>query len=188
MEHPTIKGLDEAANDLISVRTLVPYLAIRADRAHSSGPMCVSQLPVGSHYSSEVPQDIFSYNVEQSKGARFSHTLQLWPCAAEPAAVFPGDTHNIVIVVQKQEGLGMQSAVDYVGALCVESMERFQSLRAVLPSWDPVIDKQVQIYVDGLGDWMIGNLVWSFETERYFGKSGRTVLEGLSVDVLPWCK
>ncbi|KAI0760326.1 terpenoid synthase [Fomes fomentarius] len=107
--------------------------------------------------------DIFSFNVEQANG----------------------DTHNMIVVVQNQQKLELQEAVDYVGDLCLACIDRFQALRKALPSWGPEIDAQLQVYIDGLGDWMIGNLVWSFETERYFGKDGRQVRHDLSVALLP---
>ncbi|KAI0370486.1 terpenoid synthase [Pilatotrama ljubarskyi] len=128
MEHPCVRGLEEAANDLVT-----------------------------------WSNDIFSYNVEQANG----------------------DTHNMIVVVQTQEKLDLQAAVDYVGELCVGCIDRFEALRHALPSWGPEIDEQLQVYVDGLGDWMIGNLVWSFETERYFGRAGRKVRSELSVALLP---
>lgn len=96
-----------------------------------------------------------------------------------------GDTHNMIVVVQTQEQLDLQSAVDYVGDLCLGCVDRFETLRAALPSWGPQIDDQLAVYVQGLGDWMIGNLVWSFETERYFGRSGRKVRRALAVALLP---
>lgn len=96
-----------------------------------------------------------------------------------------GDTHNMIVVVQTQEQLDLQSAIDYVGSLCLGCIDRFQTLRDALPSWGPDIDEQLAVYVDGLGDWMIGNLVWSFETERYFGRAGAQVRAELSVALLP---
>ncbi|TFK84898.1 terpenoid synthase [Polyporus arcularius HHB13444] len=107
--------------------------------------------------------DIFSYNVEQARG----------------------DTHNMIVVVQNQEGLELQAAIDYVGSLCFGCIDRFEALRRDLPSWGPEIDAQLQVYIDGLADWMIGNLVWSFETTRYFGADGEKVRRELSVDLLP---
>ncbi|KAI0703666.1 terpenoid synthase [Cerioporus squamosus] len=107
--------------------------------------------------------DIFSYNVEQARG----------------------DTHNMIVVVQNQEGLELQEAIDYVGDLCFGCIDRFEALRRALPSWGPEIDAQLQVYIDGLADWMIGNLVWSFETTRYFGADGPQVRRDLSVDLLP---
>ncbi|KAF5381366.1 hypothetical protein D9615_008302 [Tricholomella constricta] len=107
--------------------------------------------------------DIFSYNVEQSKG----------------------DTHNMIPVVMSEEGLDLQSAVDFVGTMCKQSIDRFVDDRANLPSWGPEIDKDVNTYVNGLADWIVGSLHWSFESERYFGKTGREVKATHVVNLLP---
>ncbi|PFH50636.1 hypothetical protein AMATHDRAFT_3814 [Amanita thiersii Skay4041] len=128
MEHPTIRSLGEAANDLVT-----------------------------------WSNDIFSYNVEQSKG----------------------DTHNMIPVVMNEHGLDLQSAVDFVGAMCKQSIDRFKQERANLPSWGPEIDREVSIYVDGLADWIVGSLHWSFESERYFGKKGREIKKTRVVELLP---
>ena len=115
------------------------------------------------HHSKVWIQDIFSYNVEQSKG----------------------DTHNMIPVVMHQEGVDLQTAVDFVGKMCKQSIDRFNEDRARLPSWGPEIDRDVSIYVDGLANWIVGSLHWSFETERYFGKSGHQVKATRTVDILP---
>ncbi|KAJ7682965.1 isoprenoid synthase domain-containing protein [Mycena rosella] len=107
--------------------------------------------------------DIFSYNVEQSKG----------------------DTHNMIPVVMHEQGLDLQSAVDFVGEMCKQSIDRFIEDRASLPSWGPKIDREVSIYVDGLADWIVGSLHWSFMSERYFGTSGAKVKASRVVDLLP---
>ncbi|ESK91961.1 terpenoid synthase [Moniliophthora roreri MCA 2997] len=107
--------------------------------------------------------DIFSYNVEQSKG----------------------DTHNMIPVVMNEFGYDLQTAVDFVGNLCKQSIDRFIADRAQLPSWGPEIDRQVALYVDGLADWIVGSLHWSFESERYFGKTGREVKKTRVINLLP---
>lgn len=91
----------------------------------------------------------------------------------------------MIVVVQTQEKLDLQSAIDYVGALCLGCITRFETLRDALPSWGPTVDDQLATYIEGLGDWMIGNLVWSFETERYFGRGGAQVRAQLAVALLP---
>ena len=96
-----------------------------------------------------------------------------------------GDTHNMIVVVMKQEGLDLQSAVDFVGELCQQSIDRFVADRASLPSWGPEIDRQVDTYVQGLADWIVGSLHWSFESERYFGKHGLDVKTHRVVQLLP---
>ena len=91
----------------------------------------------------------------------------------------------MIIVVMTQKGLDLQSAVDFVGDLCKQSIDRFHADRARLPSWGPAIDKQVATYVDGLASWIVGSLHWSFETERYFGKMGREIKKTRVVQLLP---
>ncbi|CAK5261827.1 unnamed protein product [Mycena citricolor] len=78
--------------------------------------------------------DIFSYNVEQSKG----------------------DTHNMIPVVMSEQGLDLQAAIDFVGDMCKGSIDRFNEDRAQLPSWGEKVDRDVAVYVDGLADWIVG--------------------------------
>ncbi|KZT25783.1 terpenoid synthase [Neolentinus lepideus HHB14362 ss-1] len=107
--------------------------------------------------------DIFSYNAEQARG----------------------DTHNMIVVVMKQKRVSLQSAVDFVGAMCKQSIDRFVEDRAQLPSWGPSIDSAVARYVQGLADWIVGSLHWSFDSGRYFGDKGREVKASRVVELLP---
>lgn len=91
----------------------------------------------------------------------------------------------MIVVVQNQQGLDLQSAVNFVGDLCKQSIDRFHYLRENLPSWGPELDREVEIYVDGLADWITGSLKWSFESERYFGKAGLEVKKTRVVALLP---
>ena len=127
------------------------------------GVMYVLLFCVNSRVLILLRQDIFSYNVEQSKG----------------------DTHNMIPVVMNEQGLDLQSAVDFVGELCKQTIDQFVHDRTQLPSWGEEIDREVEIYVDGLADWIVGSLHWSFETERYFGKNGREVKRSRVINLLP---
>jgi hypothetical protein len=69
----------------------------------------------------------------------------------------------------KERGLDLQDAVDCAGKLFGEVMEGFATDKARLPSWGTIIDANVAAYVEAMGHWVIGNLEWSFETQRYFG-------------------
>ena len=82
-------------------------------------------------------------------------------------------------------GLDLQSAFDFVGDMCKRSIDRFNRDRLELPRWGPEIDRDVGIYVQGLADWIVGSLHWSFETERYFNKSGREIKENRVVRLWP---
>lgn len=91
----------------------------------------------------------------------------------------------MICVVMQQHQLDLQAAVDFVGEMCKQSIERFSTVRLHIPSWGTEIDRQVDLYVDGLADWIVGSLHWSFETERYFGKNGRQVKKTRIVELLP---
>nr|GAT50561.1 predicted protein [Mycena chlorophos] len=107
--------------------------------------------------------DIFSYNVEQSRG----------------------DTHNMIVILMKYHGHTLQSAVDYVGELCRLTIDAFQENRFKVPSWGPEVDDMVQRYIGGLEAWIVGSLHWSFMTERYFAKGGAEVKKSRFVGLLP---
>jgi hypothetical protein len=81
----------------------------------------------------------------------------------------------MIVILMKHRGLDLQPAVDFVGNKCKSSVDRFTAERERLPSWGPEIDEQVKIYVNGLADWIVGSLHWSFDSERYFGKLGLEV-------------
>ena len=83
-----------------------------------------------------------------------------------------------------ERGLDLQGAVDFVGELCKQAIDRFNYARSCLPSWSPQIDRDVDVYADGLANWMVGSLHWSFETERYFGKDGLEVMKTRRVQLL----
>jgi hypothetical protein len=125
--------------------------------------------------------DIFSYNVEQARG----------------------DTHNMICVAMREQGLSLQEAFDFVGyvtpsrffgsylslslfrGLCKQSIDRFIEEREHLPLWSPAIDKDVAVYVQGLADWIVGSLHWSFLTERYFGRKGMAIKKQRVLKLLP---
>jgi len=144
------------------------------------GLMQVSVLLSVFAVSSTIFQDIFSFNVEQSRG----------------------DTHNMIVIHMKHDNMTLQAAVDYVGNLCAQTIDSFVENRSKVPSWGPEIDEMVQRYIVGLQDWIVGwvvpscttlayllschsSLHWSFMTHRYFGTEGATVKESKVVTLLP---
>lgn len=91
----------------------------------------------------------------------------------------------MIVVMMRQEGLDLQSAINFVGDLCKQSIDRFVDQKNNLPSWGPEIDRQVEKYVGGMADWIVGSLHWSFDSERYFGKIGLEVKTTRTVELLP---
>lgn len=91
----------------------------------------------------------------------------------------------MIVVVMNERNMDLQSAVDFVGQMCKKSIDRFIETRKQVPSWDPDTDRQVQIYISGLADWIVASLHWSFDSERYFGKGGKEVKNTRVVHLSP---
>jgi len=84
------------------------------------------------------------------------------------------------------QGLDLQSAIDYSGQMCKSAIQRFEDSRAILPSFGEELDRQVALYIQGLQDWIVSTLHWSYVgTTRYFGKDGATVKQNRIVKLLP---
>ncbi|KAF9007449.1 isoprenoid synthase domain-containing protein [Cyathus striatus] len=107
--------------------------------------------------------DLFSYNVEQARS----------------------DTHNMVSVIMQENGIDLQETVEIVGQHCKASIERFEADRQLVPSWGQEIDRNVALYIDGLQNWIVGSLHWSFDSERYSGKHGHQIKKHRVVKLLP---
>ncbi|MGH8533957.1 MAG: terpene synthase family protein, partial [Gammaproteobacteria bacterium] len=88
----------------------------------------------------------------------------LFSCAKELAHQ---DMHNFALILQHQEDIPLQAAVDRVARLIEREVKRFIALESRLPSFGPTIDGVVQRFIAGLRHWMRGNLDWSYESGRY---------------------
>ncbi|KAG6868063.1 hypothetical protein C0993_007850 [Termitomyces sp. T159_Od127] len=121
-EHPTFLEIYWAAVDLVC------WSNVRLFSKSESGNEVTHSIPF---------QDIYSYDMEQSKGI---------------------SGNNIITVLMKNRHLTLQEASDFVGAHCKELMDLFISAQARLPSWGISIDSEVARYIHGLGCWVKGNL------------------------------
>ena len=64
----------------------------------------------------------------------------------------------------REHKCGLADAMEWISGLHDELVDKFLSTLKKLPSFgDPVLDKKVATYVDGLGNWMRSNEAWSFE-------------------------
>ncbi|KAF8150763.1 isoprenoid synthase domain-containing protein [Crassisporium funariophilum] len=105
--------------------------------------------------------DVYSYDMEQSKG----HT-----------------GNNIVTVLMTENHTSLQDTADYIGDYCKQLVDQYISAKKQL---SPSLGPDAVRFVDALGQWMIGNLVWSFETVRYFGARHLQVKDSLIVCLRP---
>ncbi|CAF1186777.1 unnamed protein product [Adineta steineri] len=106
--------------------------------------------------------DIYSFNVEQSRG----------------------DYSLITILMHADLSLNIQQAIDRVGQMVISRYADIQRVRSELISWGPKIDSQVETFVNGCTALIIGNVVWSFETPRYFGTDREEVKRTRRVTLL----
>ncbi|KAF8623697.1 hypothetical protein AX17_007395 [Amanita inopinata Kibby_2008] len=108
--------------------------------------------------------DVYSYDMEQAKGHH---------------------GNNVVTVLMKEKKFGLQDASDYIGEHSQELMKKYLTAKTTMPSWGPMIDSQVLRFIQGLECWIVGNLNWSFESQRYFGVRHLEIKETLVVTLRP---
>lgn len=91
----------------------------------------------------------------------------------------------MVVILMKTQDLQLQEAIDTVGEMCIQSLNKFLKYKAMLPSWDARIDEDVSRFIRGLENWLIACLHWSFLSGRYFGEKGQEIKTSLTVGLLP---
>lgn len=85
----------------------------------------------------------------------------------------------------KEMNISLQGAADHVGMLFKDLMDDFLKCKANLPSFGPEWDDVVPKLIALLEAWIIGNILWSFETPRYFGADAAEVKETRVVKCRP---
>ena len=93
------------------------------------------------------------------------------------------DGNNMLTIAMKEKGLSMQEAADYVGNEVTHRMNQFLVDQKELPSFGETVDKDVQKYIFSMSQWQVGNIIWSFQSSRYFGAEKDEVKKTLVVDV-----
>ena len=77
----------------------------------------------------------------------------------------------------------MQEAADYIGSQFQVLQNIFLENKILVPPFGEAIDRDVQLYIAGLEQWVIGNLHWSFDSQRYFGRNHESIKRTLSVPI-----
>lgn len=93
--------------------------------------------------------------------------------------------NNIVTVLMKARGTSLQETSDYIGTYFAHLMDELVAAKAAMPSWGAAVDEEVAQYVRAMEHWVIGNIRWSFETQRYFGPTHDEVRQTLCVVLRP---
>jgi alpha-muurolene/germacrene-A/gamma-muurolene synthase len=91
----------------------------------------------------------------------------------------------MIVIFMVHHNMTLQEAFDKVGDLCRQTMDTFSENIDNVPSFgSEQLDRDVRTYIQGLQDWIVGSLHWSFMTERYFGKDGDLVKKTRIVKLL----
>ncbi|KIK65246.1 hypothetical protein GYMLUDRAFT_240536 [Collybiopsis luxurians FD-317 M1] len=130
--------------------------------------------------------DLVSYHVEHSKG----------------------HTHNIIpVIMHRDPNMTLLETVDHVSKVIFEKMDKFNRLKATLLEAPPTLssrdatitddanvgsnitgyknlEKDLSVYIEGMENWMIGNVYYSFESERYFGKQVTSIKQTRIISLL----
>ncbi|KAF9072163.1 terpenoid synthase [Rhodocollybia butyracea] len=111
--------------------------------------------------------DLYSYNMEQAKehgGA------------------------NIVTVIMKTKNLNLQAAVDFLGGYFESLVSQWYTARMILSNRPGKQYRDTVHVLDAYGDWVRGNVIWSFTTERYFGINNNIIRKTRCVTLnKPFC-
>ncbi|KAF9453461.1 terpenoid synthase [Macrolepiota fuliginosa MF-IS2] len=105
--------------------------------------------------------DVYSYNVEQSKGQ---------------------SGNNVVTVLMNDRNISLQEACDVVGVHCQQFVDDYLSARDELRA---TVGGDASRVVEAMGNWIIGNVEWSFESPRYFGHEHDEVKRTLTLTLRP---
>lgn len=95
------------------------------------------------------------------------------------------DGNNVLTVIMQEKHVDLQTASDQVGERFQILMNKFVEGKEKIPSWGPAVDASVAAYVQAMEHWVIGNLVWSFKTPRYFGSQHDQVKRTRVVSLRP---
>ncbi|KAH6653461.1 isoprenoid synthase domain-containing protein [Truncatella angustata] len=111
-----------------------------------------------------IANDVLSYNKEQASGDY---------------------GHNLISIIMKECRFSLQEAIDWAARIHAKLVQQFNQAVLVVRRWGGPVDLDIQIYVDGIAQWVGANVQWSFESERYFGKHGLEIKESRILELLP---
>ena len=94
------------------------------------------------------------------------------------------DRHNILTIAMNEFSFGLEEAQAWVVNLHADLEKQFLEAMRHVPSWGPDIDGQIQLYLDGVGNWVRASDCWNFESGRYFGGKGLDIQKIRQVPLL----
>jgi Delta6-protoilludene synthase len=80
--------------------------------------------------------------------------------------------------------LDVQGSMNWAAGYHASVVQQFKEVYKTIPRWGGGIDLDVQTYVDGMGNWVRANVLWSFESERYFGDQRGEILKTRTMSLM----
>lgn len=78
-----------------------------------------------------------------------------------------GDVHNLVLILQYEQGCSLQKAVSEAVAMHNAQVQEFERVVPHIPSFGQAVNANLSRFIDVLKTRMRGNLDWSQESGRY---------------------
>ncbi|EJU00296.1 terpenoid synthase [Dacryopinax primogenitus] len=141
------------------------YIMLRRDDGGAKPMFVLIEYALGWELPSELVDDPVIKRLEDEANDMIVWSNDIFSFKKEQAR---GDRNNLITIVMEEKGLSMQEAFDFVGDMWKARFHDFKEDRKKLPSWGEVVNRQVEGYVQGLADWVVGNIHWSFASKRYF--------------------
>ncbi|KAK7690875.1 hypothetical protein QCA50_005977 [Cerrena zonata] len=173
------QAADRDSNNIPDMQT---YIALRRETSAVRPSIILAEFTAGIDLPDGVAEHPLIRSMEDATNDWCSWTNDIFSYNKEQSV---GDTHNFVAVIMKERNLDLQAAMDYAGELCLACITTFEDNRKALPSWGGDIDRQVNLYIQGMQDWIIGSLHWSFDCKRYFGTEGDAIKQHRVIQLAP---
>lgn len=86
-----------------------------------------------------------------------------------------GEHHNVIAVLRARYGFSIQDAMEWAGNKGSELMTAAEHLKLRLPAFGSSVNRDLELYAEGLCNWVRACDSWSFEGQRYFGEDAAAV-------------
>ncbi|KAJ3561754.1 hypothetical protein NP233_g10002 [Leucocoprinus birnbaumii] len=183
------KAVVSQANDRSNnkIPTLEEYIDIRRDTSGCKPCFQLAEFVGRFDLPQEVVENERIMRMEQSTNDLVTWSNDIFSYDKEQIR---DDKHSMIPITMHHYGLGLQEAIEFVGAMCKRSVDNFVHDRTLLMKekegvWSKDVMAMVKEYALGLEHWISGSLHWSFETQRYFGTNGQEVKRHKIVNLSP---
>jgi len=167
------------SNGKAHIATIAETLA----RVRSTANATTTFILVEAAYSINIPAHVYAHPSFQALERIGNDFILLQNAILSYQKEQLEDVNNNIIGVCRAWGMGAQEAFDYAGSLLDGLYKDWFHRQAELPSWGEQIDGQVQLFLRGIVDCVLGNLHWSYRTERYLGKKKDFVRQAGKIEV-----